>query len=142
MHRTRQSLRTASRSLATQATASSSTASYIPPLKAGALPAYDQALAYIAKDRNLILKQLEDLKGSKEVDHAALEKLEVEAWSNDPETRWKANNGQGKLLLPPKTVKDTYRDFLEDNKGTGFSESLHKVPRYQTDNPPLRRLKS
>lgn len=104
MHRTRQSIRTATRSLATQAT--SSTASYTPPLKAGALPAYDQALAYIAKDRDLKLKQLEELKGNKEVDQAALEKLEVEAWSNDPETRWKANNGQGELLLPLRAFQD------------------------------------
>ncbi|GAA5828153.1 hypothetical protein JCM5353_007807 [Sporobolomyces roseus] len=109
MHRTRQSLRTASRSLATQATASSSTASYTPPLKAGALPAYDQALAYIAKDRDLKLKQLEELKESKEADQAALEKLEVEAWSNDPETRWKANNGQADLSKP------VYR-FLAERK--------------------------
>jgi len=114
MHRTRQSLRTATRSLATQAT--SSTASYTPPLKAGALPAYDQALAYIAKDRDHKLKQLEELKGNREVDQAALEKLEVEAWSNDPETRWKANNGQGELQLPLRSFKGVYKDFLKGKR--------------------------
>ncbi|GAA5873785.1 hypothetical protein JCM16303_002588 [Sporobolomyces ruberrimus] len=96
MHRTRQSLRTLSRSLATQATASS----YAPPIKAGSLPAYDQALAYITRDRESKLKQLEELKGNKEVEQAVLEKLEVEAWSNDPETRWKAANSQADLSKP------------------------------------------
>jgi large subunit ribosomal protein L35 len=89
-------LRTVSRSLATQASASTSASSYAPPLKSGVLPAYDQALAYISQDRELKLKQLEELKDNKEIDQSALEKLEVEAWSNDPETRWKAKNGRGK----------------------------------------------
>ncbi|GAA5895427.1 YbhB/YbcL family Raf kinase inhibitor-like protein [Sporobolomyces salmoneus] len=97
MHCTRQSLRTLTRSLATQA---SSTSSYSAPIKPGVLPAYDQALAYIARDREQKLKDLEELKGNKEVDQAVLEKLEVEAWSNDPETRWKANNGQADLSKP------------------------------------------
>jgi hypothetical protein len=112
MHRTRQSLRTLSRSLATQATASTSTSSYTPPIKSGVLPAYDQALAYISKDREQKLKQLEELKGNKEIDPATLEKLEVEAWSNDPETRWKANNGQGRLFLPPDRLYGSSEDFL------------------------------
>lgn len=108
MYRTRQSLRTLSRSLATQATASS----YAPPIKAGSLPAYDQALAYITRDRESKLKQLEELKGDKEVEQAVLEKLEVEAWSNDPETRWKAVNSQGQLLLLLSRMCTTWRDFL------------------------------
>ncbi|GAA5933242.1 YbhB/YbcL family Raf kinase inhibitor-like protein [Sporobolomyces koalae] len=100
MHRTRQSLRTFSRSLATQSSASSSASTYSAPLKAGVLPAYDHALAYIAQDRDFKLKQLEELKSNKAVDQAVLEKLEVEAWSNDPETRWKANNQQADLSKP------------------------------------------
>ncbi|GAA5956966.1 hypothetical protein JCM3765_006654 [Sporobolomyces pararoseus] len=100
MHRTRQSLRTISRSLATQATSSSSTASYTPPIKPGVLPAYDQALAYLSQDREQKLKQLEELKKNNEADQSTLEKLEVEAWSNDPETRWRANNGQADLSKP------------------------------------------
>ncbi|GAA6020577.1 hypothetical protein JCM11491_000802 [Sporobolomyces phaffii] len=109
MHRTRQSLRTLSRSLATQATASTSASSYTPPIKAGVLPAYDQALAYIAQDRDHKLKELEQLKGNKDVDPAVVEKLEVEAWSNDPETRWNAKNGNADMSKP------VYR-FLAERK--------------------------
>ncbi|GAA5858819.1 hypothetical protein JCM1840_006571 [Sporobolomyces johnsonii] len=101
MHRSRQSLRVLSRSLATQATAApTASTSYAPPLKPGVLPAYDEALAYIARDREAKLKQLEELKQDKHADQAALEKLEVEAWSNDPETRWRAKHRQGDFSKP------------------------------------------
>ncbi|GAA5836809.1 hypothetical protein JCM3766R1_006270 [Sporobolomyces carnicolor] len=100
MHRARHSLRTLSRSLATQSTASASASGYAAPIKPGVLPAYDQALAYIARDREQKLKQLDELRNANEVDPAAIEKLEVEAWSNDPETRWNANNGQADLSKP------------------------------------------
>lgn len=70
-------------------------ATYQAPLKAGALPAYDQALAYIEQDRKSKLEKLELLRKQKEVDKSVLEKLEVEAWANDPETRWRAATGNG-----------------------------------------------
>ncbi|GAA6060350.1 hypothetical protein JCM10212_004534 [Sporobolomyces blumeae] len=100
MHRSRHSLRTLSRSLATQASAPSASTSYTPPVKAGVVPAYDEALAYLKQDREHKLKQLEELKKQEGVNQAVLEKLEVEAWSNDPETRWKAYNGQADYSKP------------------------------------------
>ena len=82
--------RTASRAIRTYATAA-----YQAPLKAGVLPAYDQALAYIEQDRKSKLARLEQLKKQKDVDTTVLEKLEVESWANDPETRWRAATGNG-----------------------------------------------
>ncbi|GAA5908745.1 hypothetical protein JCM6882_008194 [Rhodosporidiobolus microsporus] len=99
MHRSRHALRAVSRQLSTSAAPAASTSSYTPPLKAGVLPAYDEAVAFIARDREDKLKQLEDLK-KQGADQAALDKLEVEAWANDPETRWRAKNGQGDLSKP------------------------------------------
>lgn len=93
MRPSRQAVR-ALRTYATSASPAAST-SYQAPLKAGALPAYDQALAYIEQDRKSKLTQLEQLRKQKDVEQAELEKLEVEAWSNDPETRWRAATGNG-----------------------------------------------
>lgn len=85
-------------STSTTTPAASTSTSYSAPLKSGVLPAYDQALAYIAQDRKDKLSQLEKLKKQKEVDQTLLEKLEVEAWANDPETRWRAASGSGESL--------------------------------------------
>lgn len=91
------------RSFSTSSTyqaASASTATYTAPIKPGHLPAYDHALAYIAEDRKRKLEQLDELsKGDKSVSKAQLEKLEVEAWANDPETRWRAKHGQGETCV-------------------------------------------
>jgi large subunit ribosomal protein L35 len=68
--------------------------SYTPPVKAGVLPAFDEAVKFIQADRETKLKELEALKKDG-AEPASLEKLAVEAWANDPETRWKSRNGQG-----------------------------------------------
>ncbi|GAA5991045.1 hypothetical protein JCM10908_006515 [Rhodotorula pacifica] len=107
MHRSRLALRTCQRALSTSAPAraaattpaASTTPSYQPPVKAGSLPAYDAALEYIQQDRENKLKQLEQLKQSG-AEQEAIDKLEVEAWSNDPETRWRAKNGAGDMSKP------------------------------------------
>ncbi|GAA5825143.1 hypothetical protein JCM11251_006117 [Rhodosporidiobolus azoricus] len=100
MHRSRHALRAVSRQLSTSAApAQASTSTYTPPIKAGVLPAYDEAVAFIVRDREDKLKQLEDLK-KQGAEQAVLDKLEVEAWSNDPETRWRAKNGQADLSKP------------------------------------------
>ena len=86
------------RSFCTSAYASSSPAAaavYNRPLKAGVLPAYDQALAYIEKDRQSKLERLDKLSKDGNASKQELEKLQVEAWANDPETRWRANTGNG-----------------------------------------------
>lgn len=87
-------------STSTTTSAASTSTSYTAPLKAGVLPAYDQALAYIAQDRKDKLSQLEKLGKQKDVDQSLLEKLEVEAWANDPETRWRAASGSGQSSGP------------------------------------------
>ncbi|GAA6028740.1 hypothetical protein JCM8097_007371 [Rhodosporidiobolus ruineniae] len=96
MHRSRTALRTAYRQLSTS---TAPAAAYAPPLPAGKLPAFDEAVAFIARDREAKLARLEELK-QQGAEAAVLEKLEVEAWSNDPETRWRAKNGQGDLSKP------------------------------------------
>lgn len=93
MQRSRLALRTCKRALSTTAQPAQS-ASYQPPVQPGTLPAYDHALAYIQQDRDHKLAQLEELK-KRQADQAQLDKLEIEAWSNDPETRWRAKNGHG-----------------------------------------------
>ncbi|BGP17591.1 hypothetical protein JCM10213_001240 [Rhodosporidiobolus nylandii] len=99
MHRSRTALRALSRQLSTSAAPAAAPASYAAPLKPGVLPAFDEAVAYIARDREAKLEQLEQLRKDG-ADKAQLEKLEVEAWSNDPETRWRAKNGQADLSKP------------------------------------------
>ncbi|GAA5972018.1 hypothetical protein JCM11641_002459 [Rhodosporidiobolus odoratus] len=100
MQRSRTALRALVRQLSTSAApAAASTSTYTPPLKSGVLPVFDEAVAYIARDRETKLEQLEQLK-QQGADQAQLEKLEVEAWSNDPETRWRAKNGRGDLSKP------------------------------------------
>ena len=112
MHRSRLALRTCQRALSSStpgraAAASTSTStSYQPPVKAGSLPAYDAALEYIQQDRENKLKQLEQLKQSGAAQDK-LDKLEVEAWSNDPETRWRAKTGAGDMSKP------VYRQLAE-----------------------------
>lgn len=100
MHRSRHALRTCSRAFSTgQAAPAPAGASYQAPLKPGQLAAFDYALAYIQQDREAKLASLEQLKKDG-ADQATLEKVEVEAWSNDPEVRWRAKNGQGAYTLP------------------------------------------
>ncbi|KAK4704677.1 hypothetical protein P7C70_g1530, partial [Phenoliferia sp. Uapishka_3] len=77
-----------------------STASYAAPLKAGQIPAYDQALLFLAKDKAARLEQLEELKKEEGVTKEVLEKVEVEAWVNDPETRWRAKASLGDMSKP------------------------------------------
>ncbi|KPV74569.1 uncharacterized protein RHOBADRAFT_45059 [Rhodotorula graminis WP1] len=80
--------------------AQAASSSYQPPVQPGSLPAYDHALAYIQQDRDAKLAQLEDLKAKGDADPSVLDKLEVEAWSNDPETRWRAKHGHGDFSKP------------------------------------------
>ncbi|TNY24433.1 phosphatidylethanolamine-binding protein [Rhodotorula diobovata] len=98
MQRSRLALRTCKRALSTTAQPAQS-ASYQPPVQPGTLPAYDHALAYIQQDRDHKLAQLEELK-KRQADQAQLDKLEIEAWSNDPETRWRAKNGHADFSKP------------------------------------------
>lgn len=96
MHACRRSASTVVRTLSTSASTSAGS-SYNPPLKSGVLPAYDHALEYIAQDRKQKLEQLEKLQRDQSgTNKEQLEKLEVEAWANDPETRWRAKTGNGK----------------------------------------------
>ena len=100
--------RLAARSLATTTPPSSS--SYAPPLAPGVLPAYDQALLYLSSDKSVKLEKLEKLqavaKGAAAEEGQAeawekrkeMERLEVDAWVNDPETRWKSERGLGESL--------------------------------------------
>lgn len=76
-----------SRSLTTSTT-------YSPPLHPGLLPAYDQALLFLAADKSSKLEQLARMEKAGEAKET-LEKAEVEAWVNDPETRWRAEKGLG-----------------------------------------------
>lgn len=105
MHRSRLALRTCQRALSSSApgraaaASTSTSSSYQPPVKAGSLPAYDAALDYIQQDRENKLKQLEQLKQAGAAQDK-LDKLEVEAWSNDPETRWRAKSGAGDMSKP------------------------------------------
>jgi len=80
---------------AAASTSSSSSAgpAYTAPLKAGVLPAYDEALKYLAADKDAKLALLEKTRA--QLGPEAAEKLEVEALANDPETRWRAANGTG-----------------------------------------------
>ncbi|BGP49283.1 mitochondrial 54S ribosomal protein YmL35 [Rhodotorula kratochvilovae] len=96
MQRSRLALRSCTRAFST---APSTAQGYQAPLKPGQLPAYDHALAYIQQDRDNKLAHLDDLR-SQGADQAHLERIEVEAWSNDPETRWRAKHGQGDLSKP------------------------------------------
>lgn len=80
-----------SRSLSTAANTT-----YSPPLRAGILPAYDQALLFLSADKTAKLERLARLEKEGE-GKEGLEKAEVEAWVNDPETRWRAEKGLGEL---------------------------------------------
>ena len=93
-----------SRSVARSYSAAAS--SYTAPLAAGKLPAYDQAIRFLAKDKET---KLAALHADTTLDPAAREIKEIEAWVNDPETRWKAANRQGQkwhsfFLAPPTTL--------------------------------------
>jgi hypothetical protein len=76
-----------------------STSTYSPPLKPGQLAAYDEAVAFIAKDREEKLKLIEELRAKGEEDQDKLDEIETEAWVRDRETRWRARNGLGEWLL-------------------------------------------
>ncbi|GAA6055622.1 hypothetical protein JCM3770_006729 [Rhodotorula araucariae] len=97
MQRSRLALQTCTRTCTR--TRPVSTAAYQPPLQPGQLAAYDHAVAYIQQDRTHKLAQLDELR-AQGADQAHLERIEVEAWSNDPETRWRAKNGHGDLSKP------------------------------------------
>lgn len=75
---------------------SAAASSYSAPLAQGILPAYDQAIRFLAKDRETKLAALE---ADSTLDPVAREAKEIDAWVNDPETRWKAANGQGQNFL-------------------------------------------
>ncbi|BGP25764.1 mitochondrial 54S ribosomal protein YmL35 [Rhodotorula toruloides] len=109
MHRSRLLLRSCSRALSTSAPAHSASAApaYRPPVEPGVLPAFDAAVDYIARDRQRKLDRIEQLAKEADVSHEQLEKLEVEAWSNDPETRWRAKNGLADFSKP------VYRHLVE-----------------------------
>lgn len=83
------------RTLARSSRSLATAAAYTPPLKVGELPAYDHALQFLAADKDAKLQQLESLKKEEGVEKEGLERLEVDAWVNDPETRWRAKNGFG-----------------------------------------------
>ncbi|SDA03049.1 BZ3500_MvSof-1268-A1-R1_Chr11-1g03277 [Microbotryum saponariae] len=80
---------------------------YKAPIAAGRLPAYDEALKLLQADRDDKLQRLAKLKTQGDVEQSVLDKLEVEAWVNDPETRWRAKHGHGD---PTKAV---YRHLAE-----------------------------
>lgn len=83
-----------SASTSTSSSTSPASSSYTPPLKAGVLPAYDEALKYLAQDKDAKLARLEKERATLSAEEA--EKVEVEAWINQPEVRWAAKNGAGK----------------------------------------------
>jgi large subunit ribosomal protein L35 len=96
----RSSSRRALSSLRSFSTSSSShSPTYAPPLQPGVLPAYDQALLYLAQDRADKLDRLQELNKANGVHKSVLEKLEIEAWVNDPETRWRAARDAGALFF-------------------------------------------
>ncbi|BGP56528.1 mitochondrial 54S ribosomal protein YmL35 [Rhodotorula sphaerocarpa] len=103
----------ASQRAAAGAAASPSTSSYAPPVKPGALPVYDAAVEYIRQDREDKLRRLEQLRKDG-APQDVLDKLEVEAWSNDPETRWNAKHGQGKSLMQRVTQMHVTPDLLAE----------------------------
>ncbi|KAM0746918.1 PEBP-like protein [Meredithblackwellia eburnea MCA 4105] len=95
------SLRPSSRSFTSSALASSSSTTYVPPIKPGQLRAYDEALLFLSADKEKKLAELEAIKKEGGPDAKfLLEQKEVEAWVNDPETRWRAKNGLGDLSKP------------------------------------------
>ncbi|KAL8286924.1 hypothetical protein RQP46_003930 [Phenoliferia psychrophenolica] len=92
-------LRVLSRSSRSLATASTSASAYVAPLKPGELAAYDQALLFLAADKAAKLGQLEQLKQDG-LAPEVLERAEVDAWVNDPETRWRAKSRLGDMSKP------------------------------------------
>lgn len=89
------------RSISSSAASSSTTTpSYTAPVAPGVLPVYDVALAYLLADQQAKLTQLRELKLSEEVSREELEEVEISAFVNDPEIRWKAKNNQGKSGWP------------------------------------------
>ncbi|EGU11322.1 hypothetical protein RTG_02794 [Rhodotorula toruloides ATCC 204091] len=109
MHRSRLLVRPCSRLFSTSAPTRSASAApaYRPPVEPGVLPAFDAAVDYIARDRQQKLERLEQLRKDAGATETQLEKLEVEAWSNDPETRWRAKNGFADFSKP------VYRHLVE-----------------------------
>ena len=80
---------------------------YARPLKPGEMPIYDEALAYIQRDKEekiiLLRKAREQLeKASEEQEKSTIkesvEGLEVASEINDTETRWKFKMGLGQSL--------------------------------------------
>lgn len=120
------------RSLSTTApTPSSSSSAYTPPLAPGVLPAYDQALLYLSSDKTAKLESLEKLRaavgsvGAGEGQAEAwekrkeMEKLEVDAWVNDPETRWRAERGLGEcgqLVTRGRREVGRWREQMRGNE--------------------------
>lgn len=98
---------------------SAAASGYSAPLAQGVLPAYDQAIRFLAKDRETKLAALD---ADTTLDAAAREAKEIDAWVNDPETRWKAKNGQG----------ENYRPFLA-------APYVHPRPPESSSNTPTYR---
>ncbi len=88
------------------------------PLAVGALPAYDEALAYIKRDsfkQKGILEQyrveLAEAESAKKVNRALVEKLkekvhilEIQSEINLPSVRWKAKNALGMCLVVSESL--------------------------------------
>lgn len=70
---------------------------WVRPLEPGALPAYDEALAYIERDaanKRAELARWREMK-DKNVEQDELERLEIESEINLPEVRWNFQQGNG-----------------------------------------------
>ncbi|PSR83331.1 hypothetical protein PHLCEN_2v5768 [Hermanssonia centrifuga] len=94
---------------------------YSRPIGVGVLRAYDEALAYIKKDSNVVKAELEEYKASlakaessPESDSSKVERLkekvkilEIQSEINLPSVRWKARNGLADLTKP------IYRHLVE-----------------------------
>jgi len=92
-----------------ESSSSSVSKSWKPALPAGQLPAYDEALKYIAEDGarcreklQLLQKRLDNAKEQSEILdlQAKVEDMEAESEVNDPETRWLFQHGQSMLSTP------------------------------------------
>ncbi|KAF8313791.1 PEBP-like protein [Clavulina sp. PMI_390] len=90
------------------ATTSATSAAWARPVEAGALPAYDEALAYIQRDSEAKKAELSLRRKAKDSKwtQVELERLEIESEINLPEVRW--NFSQGKMDLS----RPVYRHLL------------------------------
>lgn len=86
------------RSLSTSNSTATAPATYVRALPSGQLPAYDIALAYLEADKVAKLERLRQLTEAGKSEKSELDELEINAWVNDPETRYHAKLNQGKLM--------------------------------------------